>query len=107
MTSLLCKTHELPSSGCKEYSLQGKPIFVVAHNNEHKAYVNECPHLGIDLNWAPDKFLDGDNKYIQCSMHGALFEVKDGECIHGPCQGQYLQPVELEQRGDDVFAKTI
>ena len=43
----------------------------------------------------PDKFLDLDGSLIQCSSHGALFQVESGECITGPCAGDHLMQVEL------------
>ncbi len=104
-TQRLCSKSELPEEGCKEFTVAGQLIFVISHNGRHVAYVNECPHLGIALNWAPDKFLDSDGKYIQCSMHGALFKPEDGECIHGPCLGHYLREVTLKQEGDTIIAQ--
>ena len=47
-----------------------------------------------------DQFLDMDKEYIICSTHGALFNVEDGECIWGPCQGESLTKVELEIHSD-------
>ena len=40
-----------------------------------------------------DRFLDPDGSLIQCSTHGALFEIESGRCIAGPCKGQYLQAI--------------
>lgn len=102
--TVLCHIKDLPSDGCKQFMLLDKPIFVMAREDGHVAYLNECPHLGIELNWAPEKFLDSKGKYIQCSMHGALFEPADGECIYGPCMGDYLREVKLETQGDQVIA---
>lgn len=100
----LCKTSDLPLEGSKAFNLKGTAIFVVAKENNHYAYVNECPHLGVDLNWAPDKFLDINNQHIQCSMHGALFSITEGECLHGPCLGDFLKSVTLHFDGDTVKA---
>jgi len=59
------------------------------------AYRNICPHLGVELNWQPDVFLDADGQWLQCSMHGALFEPKSGRCVFGPCRGQAITSVPL------------
>ena len=100
------KKSDLPKNGCKEFKLTNKSIFVVAlEAHQYAAYVNECPHLGVDLNWAPEKFLDAKGEYIQCGMHGALFKKDDGECIHGPCLGSFLQPVALVIEDERVLAE--
>lgn len=68
-------------------------LFVLREGDGVRAYLNSCPHLGTPLNWQPDVFLTEDKAYIQCSTHGALFEIGDGECISGPCYGEFLEPV--------------
>jgi nitrite reductase/ring-hydroxylating ferredoxin subunit len=59
-----------------------------------RAYINQCPHMGVELNWMPGRFMDIDNLFIQCSTHGALFKPGSGECIAGPCQGEALTALE-------------
>jgi nitrite reductase/ring-hydroxylating ferredoxin subunit len=77
--------------------------FVVRSGDHIAAFVNRCPHTGVNLNWLPDQFLDLDAKYIQCSLHGALFRVEDGLCVWGPCVAQSLQRLPLELRGDEIW----
>ncbi len=69
----------------------GSELFIVNKNNQLFAYQNQCPHLGIELNWEPDQFLDHDNVLIQCATHGALFVIESGECVAGPCLGIVLK----------------
>jgi nitrite reductase/ring-hydroxylating ferredoxin subunit len=78
-------------------------IFVVRHADGVRAYVNRCPHLGTPLNWSPDRFLDLERQHIICATHGAVFNVQDGMCISGPCQGDSLESVPAEVRDDEVF----
>jgi nitrite reductase/ring-hydroxylating ferredoxin subunit len=56
-------------------------------------YVNACPHIGVPLDWAPDRFLSSDASRIICSMHGAEFEIETGLCTAGPCMGERLEAV--------------
>lgn len=60
-----------------------------------RAYLNQCPHMGVELNWKPGGFMDSDNLFLQCSTHGALFKPRDGECIAGPCQGDALTALDI------------
>jgi nitrite reductase/ring-hydroxylating ferredoxin subunit len=68
-------------------------LFVVKKDEQITLYFNRCPHLGTPLEWEEDRFLDADGALIQCSTHGALFRIEDGQCLAGPCQGKYPQAV--------------
>ncbi len=81
---------------------EGMPLtgFLFLDGEDPRAYLNIWPHLGIELNWMPGRFMDSDNLFIQCATHGALFKPGDGECIAGPCQGDALTQLEVrEQEG--------
>ncbi|MCK0106991.1 Rieske 2Fe-2S domain-containing protein [Marinobacter sp. S0848L] len=79
---------------------EGMPLtgFVFLDHGTRRAYLNLCPHLGIELNWMPGRFMDADNLFIQCATHGALFKPGTGECIAGPCQGDALTELEVRER---------
>lgn len=68
----------------------GLAAFIVQFDGELHAFVNRCPHLGVELNWLPDQFLESGGDLIICSTHGALFRIDNGLCITGPCQGDHL-----------------
>lgn len=98
---LICKTDEFSQTDCKQFNFtdeNGASIegFVVKSGENISAYINQCPHLGVELNWQPDHFLDLDRKYIICVVHGALFRTEDGVCINGPCFQQKLKPLPVE-----------
>ena len=76
--------------------------FVVCRDGEIRAYRNFCPHLGIQLNWMPDHFLDFSGEYVVCAMHGALFNVNDGFCVFGPCIGRFLESLPFRVQEDRV-----
>ena len=86
----------------------GMPLtgFAFLDGTTPRAYLNVCPHLGIELNWMPGRFMDSDNLFIQCSTHGALFDIANGLCIAGPCKGRALAPIPAHVRGGDVFIET-
>ncbi len=105
----VCPAPELEPGRFVEFRLrekarqpEGMPLtgFLFLDGEEPRAYLNICPHLGIELNWMPGRFMDSDNLFIQCATHGALFKPGDGECIAGPCQGDALTQLEVrEQEG--------
>ena len=94
----VCGLEKLRDSRCLgwEIKLNGSQIqcFLVYHSNYIYSYLNQCPHTGVNLDWQPHQFLDTNNELIQCTTHGALFNIKDGSCIRGPCVGSKLQAVE-------------
>ena len=71
-------------------------VFVVRKDDQLYCFRNSCPHTGAPLNWQGDKFLSFDQRFIQCSLHGALFRIESGLCIAGPCGGQFLESVPFE-----------
>ena len=87
----LIDVQTLQKSMSKGFEINNKKIFAIIKNGECFVYENKCPHLGIDLEFLPDQFLDLDNALIICSTHGALFEIQTGHCVSGPCQGEHLE----------------
>lgn len=96
----LCQTDDL-----KEYETKGFTIeigddsldfFMLKQDGQPRAYLNFCPHLGIPLNLQPDEFMSMEGTHIQCSTHGALFQLEDGYCFSGPCRGESLTPLNLD-----------
>lgn len=79
--------------------------FVFERGGHLYAYLNRCPHLGIELNWAPGRFMDLDNCFIQCANHAALFVPENGQCIAGPCQGEALTPLEVTEDSGTVLVR--
>lgn len=70
------------------------------------AYRNWCPHMGLELDWVEGDFFDHSGQYVICSNHGALFDPASGKCIHGPCVGQTLKPLNIRIMDDGVWVTT-
>lgn len=84
---------------CKEarYEQDGqlRSLIVVRRGSVLKAFENVCPHRQVPLNWAPDAFLNIERTALLCGMHGALFSLDDGACLHGPCAGRGLAQADV------------
>lgn len=96
----LCAVADVPTPGSRGFEFDNdgaEPLrlFVVRQGDVVAAYRNRCPHTGAPLEWQPDQFLDSDNSYIQCAIHGALFRPEDGYCVRGPCAGGWLERLDL------------
>ena len=100
----LCHESELVNYQARSFSVETAQgaieLFLVRQDRRIRAYLNNCPHLSIPLNWQPDEFLSLEGTHIQCSTHGALFTMEEGHCIAGPCTGQSLTPLTIEQQDD-------
>lgn len=64
--------------------------FVVRRGGAVFGYRDRCPHMGLPLAQALDRYVTDDGALIQCSWHGALFDVESGACVAGPCLGGRL-----------------
>lgn len=103
VSASLIQRSGLPESGicALEGAIDGEPasIIVETAGSVVRAWRNECPHQGRRLDYVPGKFLlDGAN--LVCAAHGASFRRSDGLCVGGPCRGQSLQALAIEQLGD-------
>jgi nitrite reductase/ring-hydroxylating ferredoxin subunit len=67
------------------------------------AYANQCKHIPLPLDFGDGDFLTNDRKYFLCKNHGAIYELKTGLCVAGPCSGDSLDLLKIEIIGDDVF----
>ncbi len=94
--TILCAVSDIPENSAKGFDVGEHALFAVNHYGDIYLYRNSCPHLGVELNWLEDQFLDADGSLIQCASHGALFLIDSGECVAGPCSGQHLQSVAFK-----------
>lgn len=106
----VCHAEDIPDNTAKGFSLDADSgeigFFVVRKNKQYFAYVNSCPHTGINLEWIADQFLDHAGDLIQCSLHGAKFNIEDGLCIFGPCLGRKLKSIETRIEGEYLHIVT-
>lgn len=100
----LCALDEIPDGGCKGFDDgTAASVFAVRQGQLVYVYRNCCPHAHTPLNWMPDRFLNREKTHIICATHGALFNLASGECVAGPCNGQYLTRIDSEIRDGEVW----
>ncbi len=104
----LCKLDEVSTKGREiRVDAHKNPFFLMLFRVEDKimAYRNICPHQGLSLNWAPDRFLVSDDGMLICAHHGAAFDLSNGKCLQGPCEGSSLQLIDILVKDDEVWLK--
>ena len=95
----LCRVADIPDGGARGFGAAPggfTGLFAVRRGQQVAVYVNACPHLGVPLDWIPDRFLTADGRRIVCATHGAEFAPADGVCLRGPCLGDRLEAVMIE-----------
>jgi nitrite reductase/ring-hydroxylating ferredoxin subunit len=97
------RVEEFQDLSAKAVMVNGKEIILVCRDKQIFAYLNRCPHMYLPLNMAPNKFLDYEGQYLQCSNHMALFEIESGDCISGPCMGKSLRQLPIELRQGNIY----
>ena len=105
----LCQLDQLddPGSAAFTASVDGREVAVMVIRRGQAAwvYINSCPHIGSPLDFTPGTFLNLEKSYIQCATHGALFQIEDGLCIHGPCVEAHLEAVPAEIRDGHIYLR--
>ncbi len=77
--------------------------FVIRYDSRVYAYLNSCAHIPVELDWMEGEFFDKAGLYLICATHGATYEPESGHCIMGPCKGQRLTAVQVEERDGNVY----
>ena len=108
LAQVVARVGELEPGQTKKFVLRchgrEEECFLLNHGDTLYAYINRCCHIPMTMDWIDNQFLTEDKCYVQCATHGACYLPESGECVSGPPLGQFLTPVPLVIRGDDVVA---
>lgn len=86
------KASDVPPGTLKLAMVMGTFVLLANVDGEIYATSNLCPHAGAALNYGR---LDGPE--VECALHGAVFDVTDGEVVVGPAPyGLDTFPVKVE-----------
>jgi len=77
--------------------------FVVRFNQLPYAYVNQCAHVSVELDWNEGDFFTSQGDYLICATHGAHYRPDNGFCIMGPCKGKSLRPIEVIEQDQKII----
>jgi nitrite reductase/ring-hydroxylating ferredoxin subunit len=104
-----------PIADLSEVPTDGTFLFTVEHDDEEReailtrlsddsvvAWRNYCQH------WTDVRLDTGDGApmrggEIACRRHAATFDRGSGECTFGPCEGAFLNEIEITVREDKVY----
>lgn len=105
---LICASSALVDAGkgvrfSVERGGRSVPAFAVRYRGRVYAYVNECGHVPVELDWQHGEFFDHSGLYLICAVHGALYAPDTGRCLTGRCQGRGLKPLPLLEVEQNIF----
>jgi nitrite reductase/ring-hydroxylating ferredoxin subunit len=72
--------------------------FVVRYHGKAYAYVNQCAHVAVELDWNQGEFFTVNKDYLICATHGAHYRPDNGFCVMGPCKGKSLQALPVTEQ---------
>ncbi len=80
-----------------------RPAFVIRFAGAPRAFVNQCGHVPVELDWQEGEFFDDSRLYLICSTHGALYDPASGCCVGGRCAGRGLTPLTVVEREGHIY----
>ena len=89
---------DFPYSG----SIDGKEIGIYLIDGEYYALEDVCPHAYALLSQG---FVE-DGK-VECPLHEAVFDVKTGQCLHGPGAGIRQADPDFFYRGERGMSESL
>ena len=86
----------------------GEPAsaFVVRFHGKVYGYLNRCAHVGVELDWQAGRFFDDSAELLVCATHGATYDPATGLCVNGPCKGERLIAVPVEEVDGRIWMTT-
>ena len=98
-TVKLCDVDSMDDESITTTTIDGRLIAYARIGDEWFAIDDTCSHAAVSLS---EGFLEGDDKTIECPMHGALFSLETGEALTLPA----IKPVarhEVSVKDGEVF----
>lgn len=95
--------YPLASNMSTSVTVDGRSFLLLRRGEELLLFENRCPHTGESLDPMGGSILEAQGELITCQRHGAQFLSSSGECIAGPCQGEWLTPVPFTAVNGELY----
>ncbi|BFO54417.1 MULTISPECIES: Rieske (2Fe-2S) protein [Comamonadaceae] len=73
--------------------------FAIRYQGQVHAYLNQCTHVPMEMDWQPNRFFDDTGNWLLCASHGAAYRPDTGACAGGPCRGGLVKIAISEESG--------
>lgn len=100
----VCQSTDLEESGLAVsfevlYDDQPCRAFAVRAQGKAQAYLNQCTHIAMEMDYQPNRFFDESGQWLMCATHGATYDASTGRCLGGPCKGGLIKIDLIEKDG--------
>jgi len=102
---VICDANDISEGAARRFSVKNLDLIVVHRYGIFYAYRNECPHMNLPLTNRSKGIIDKNQKHLVCIQHRAEFDIENGFCVKGPCQGMELEPVNIETNNGKLYLK--
>ncbi len=104
---VLCQSQDLLERGlAQRFSLQWggreRSAFAIRYDGVVYAYINECAHVPMEMDFNQGDFFDYSHSWLVCSTHGAYYAPNTGLCLGGPCPGRKLISLPVREYANQV-----
>lgn len=101
---VLCTSDALVERGAAvpfdvEYCGRKARGFAVRFNGQVHAYLNQCGHVPMEMDYQPNQFFDLTRQYLVCATHGAYYCPQTGKCRGGPGRHSLIKIAIAETGG--------
>ena len=79
--------------------------FAVRYQGQVYAYLNQCAHVPMEMDYQPNHFFDITGHWLMCATHGAIYAPQTGHCRMGPCRGGLIK-IDVSEVGGVVHWHT-
>ncbi|WP_027469056.1 Rieske (2Fe-2S) protein [Deefgea rivuli] len=86
-----------------EYHGRERNAIVIRYGGHVYAYINECAHVPIELDYNLGDVFDLSREFLICSTHGAYYNPRNGLCLGGPCTGRRLQALTISEHDEAIW----
>lgn len=86
-----------------EYHGRERNAIVIRYGGQAYAYINECAHVPIELDYNLGDVFDLSREFLICSTHGAYYNPRNGLCLGGPCTGRRLQALTISEHDEAIW----
>jgi nitrite reductase/ring-hydroxylating ferredoxin subunit len=76
--------------------------FVVRYEGKPYAYINQCAHVSVELDWELGAFFNTTKDFLICATHGAHYVPSNGVCVLGPCKGKRLEALKVTEENEEI-----
>jgi nitrite reductase/ring-hydroxylating ferredoxin subunit len=100
--------------GPPQWNARARSALVGRTHGKTLAWANVCRHQPLSLDVTADPVelapgvraapMDDGRTRLMCHSHGALYRTSDGACVTGPCVGESLFPIDVEDAGGIAIA---